>query len=295
MPREVYLGTSSWSYTGWAGSIYLREYPESRLARDGLAAYATHPLMGAVGLDRGFYAPVPLEALQRYAARVPPSFRFIAKAYAGLTTSPDKPPPAYLQSAPAVYLDAEYATRHVIEPLRHGLGERLGALVFQFSPQGAVRVRQPRRFRAALHEFLRQLPRGPQYAVELRDRAFLGSEYDALLVDVGAVHCASSHPTMPPVDQQSAATAGPLLVRWLLHHTQTYESARERYWPYSAIVDADPVSRERVGRIVLAALAAERQAYVIASNKAEGAAPQTVVELARWIAEHAPAHAARGA
>jgi hypothetical protein len=42
-------------------------------------------------------------------------------------------------------------------------------------------------------------------------------------------------------------------------------------------------------------LAAERQAYVIASNKAEGAAPQTVVELARWIAEHAPAHAARGA
>ncbi|WP_204320593.1 hypothetical protein, partial [Klebsiella pneumoniae] len=54
------IGTSSWSYPGWDGLVYAGEYSDSMLARKGLAAYAQHPLLRTVSIDRGFYAPIPL-------------------------------------------------------------------------------------------------------------------------------------------------------------------------------------------------------------------------------------------
>ncbi|HXO21551.1 MAG TPA: DUF72 domain-containing protein, partial [Thermoanaerobaculia bacterium] len=54
----IRLGPSTWSYPGWAGIVYDRHYPLSRLAREGLAAVARHPLFRAVGIDRTHYAPV---------------------------------------------------------------------------------------------------------------------------------------------------------------------------------------------------------------------------------------------
>ena len=43
MPQGLFLGTSSWSFPGWAGLVYDREAAQSMLARQGLAAYAQHP------------------------------------------------------------------------------------------------------------------------------------------------------------------------------------------------------------------------------------------------------------
>jgi len=54
LPEQVYLGTSSWAFPGWEGLIYQTRYPEARLARHGLTAYSQHPLLRAVGGDRGY-------------------------------------------------------------------------------------------------------------------------------------------------------------------------------------------------------------------------------------------------
>ena len=59
LPQDVYLGTSSWSFPGWQGLVYADAYSESLLAREGLAAYAQHPLLRMVGIDRGYYQPMP--------------------------------------------------------------------------------------------------------------------------------------------------------------------------------------------------------------------------------------------
>src|SRR5262245_28797051 len=58
LPRSVRLGTSSWSFPGWQGIVYDRSASETQLARHGLAAYARHPLLRAVGVDRTYYAPI---------------------------------------------------------------------------------------------------------------------------------------------------------------------------------------------------------------------------------------------
>jgi hypothetical protein len=81
LPRNVYLGTSSWSFPGWAGLVYGDAYSEQQLARRGLPAYAAHPLFRSVGLDRTFYNPVSVDVMADYAASVPAHFRFLVKAH----------------------------------------------------------------------------------------------------------------------------------------------------------------------------------------------------------------------
>src|SRR3954469_24698043 len=86
VPKNLHLGTSSLSFPGWAGIVYAEQYRVSQLARHGLRAYARHPLLNALNIDSTFYRPQPAEQLALMAADVPDRFRFIVKAYTGLTT-----------------------------------------------------------------------------------------------------------------------------------------------------------------------------------------------------------------
>jgi hypothetical protein len=57
-PR-IRLGASTWSYPGWAGIVWDEgPYSEAVLAKNGLTAYAQHPLLRCVGIDRSFYRPL---------------------------------------------------------------------------------------------------------------------------------------------------------------------------------------------------------------------------------------------
>ena len=85
-----------------------------------------------------------------------------------------------------------------------------------------------------------------------------------------------------------------LVVRWMLHAGMGYEAARDRYEPFDRIVDADPDSLEEIARTVLDALVAERAAFVIANNKAEGSAPLSIGRLARRIVEWSAAEPQQG-
>src|SRR5215468_6845546 len=85
LPRQLYLGTSSWTFPGWQGLVYDHAASASVLARHGLAAYAQHPLLRTVCVDRTFYAPLSAAAYAAYAAVVPDDFRFVVKAHAWCT------------------------------------------------------------------------------------------------------------------------------------------------------------------------------------------------------------------
>ena len=80
LPPGIHLGGSTWSFPGWEGLVYDRKYGETRLAREGLAAYARHPLLRGVGIDRTHYQPLPAEDFRRYADVVPDGFRFLVKS-----------------------------------------------------------------------------------------------------------------------------------------------------------------------------------------------------------------------
>ena len=71
LPDGVHLGTSSWSFPGWRGIVYSRSRSQTALAREGLREYARHPLLTTVGIDRSYYAPIPMADLQSYAEQLP--------------------------------------------------------------------------------------------------------------------------------------------------------------------------------------------------------------------------------
>ncbi len=285
LPKNLHLGTSSLSFPGWAGIVYAEQYSVSVLARHGLRAYAAHPLLNALNIDSTFYRPPSAEQLVQQAGEVPETFRFIAKAYTGLTTAPDTAR-AQQRGIEPVFLDPLFAKERVIQPLLEGLGSKLGAVLFQFSPLGYRYTRSPETFVARLGEFLTALPRGPVYAVELRDPEILGAHYEDALNAAGAVHCSSVHSRMPPVDNQVInSAAGPLIIRWMLQPGDDYESAGSRFAPFNRIVEPDKLSRSRITALVKRGLSSGRDVYVMAANNAEGSAPLTLFELAMAVAD----------
>lgn len=294
MPEGLRLGTSSWAFPGWAGLVYAHRAGEQMLSREGLGAYSRHPLLRAVGVDRTFYAPLSADEFRHYARLVPPDFRFVVKAHAALTTPIDRQA-RNIAVQPDVdrFLDLRYAIDRIVTPVAEGLDERLGALLFQFPLLGLPYAREPQLFVDALGTFLDQLPRGPQYAVEVRNREFLGPEYADALARNGVTHCFNVHPRMPGVLDQAdllgdhSWLSGTVVIRWMLHPTQDYEAARERYFPFDRIVDPDATNRAAVATLLERILGRGNEAIVVANNKAEGCAPLTLFGLAREIGRRA--------
>lgn len=338
LPPHVRLGTSSWSFPGWAGIVYDREIDESTLARKGLVAYSRHPLLRAAGIDKTYYRPITAAAFRQLADQTPDDFRFLVKVAqdctvptlraagsAGPTPSPVAGGKGAWGATPNPnFLSPAWTIERVIEPFVDGLGAKGGALVFQFSrfrfSRAAVRQRRsetpapggapglppdaagPDRRRAGgagaprtaaeflgrLAAFLLALPRGLPYTVEMRNEELWGEAYFDILRAAGASHCYNVHPQMPPVAEQARAlppedNPGPLVVRWMLERSQTYEGARDAYAPFDRLVDEDPDSRAAIAALCVAAARVGRDILVIANNKAEGSAPLTVFKLAREI------------
>jgi uncharacterized protein YecE (DUF72 family) len=294
------LGTSSWSFPGWQGLVYGdpgTPYPEGRLSREGLPAYASHPLLGAVGIDRGFYAPIAVDEYARYAGQVPPGFRFLVKAPGRVTDALRRDDAGRGREPNPGFLDADAASAEFVRPALEGLGERLGTLLFQFSPLPAAMLADAPGWIARLRTFLRSLPRtlpdGACYALELRDPSLLTPRLVDMLREAGVEYCVGLHDRMPPVGRQLRALDrlhpagdGPLVVRWTLHAGLGYDAAKQRYAPFRELVDPDPATREPLAARAAATLLAGQAVTVIANNKAEGSAPLTLVELARAIAAH---------
>ncbi len=288
LPSLLRLGTSSWAFPGWRGLVYATRETATRLSRDGLHAYAQHPLLRAVGLDRTFYAPIAASEFAEYANDVPTEFRFLVKAHAAVTTTDRQRAIGEITDTP-VFLDSTYATERVILPAVEGLGEKLGVLLFQFPPL-ALPPKRAAAFAEQLHRFLSALPRNVPYAVEIRDSSQLTHDYAQALHDGGATHCYTAHPRMPSVLEQwqvlgdAVRTAGPVAVRWMLRTDQQYETAREEYAPFDQLVAPDITRRAEVAELLQTLFAERKQTIVIANNKAEGSAPRTLTELARLIA-----------
>ncbi|MDB4987065.1 MAG: hypothetical protein JWN04_2243 [Myxococcaceae bacterium] len=289
LPPDIRLGGMTWTFPGWIGLVYAAGTSEKLLAAHGLAAYAQHPLLRTVELDRTYYEPLSALVLQGFAAQVPEDFSFFVKAHEDCVVRRFPLHPRYGPKRGQdnlSFLDPSYAERVVIEPLVEGLGQRLGGLLFQFPPQD---VSSPALFAQRLHVFLSRLPKGITYAVELRNRELLTREYGQALEAAGAIHCHSAWTAMPSIWAQARlippSARRPLLVRWLLRQDHRYEDAGVRYAPFNRLVEPDVDTREAIARLVVKAHAHGVPVVVLVDNKAEGCAPESIALLAQSIVQ----------
>lgn len=291
---HVHLGTSTWSYPGWQGQVWAGRHSEATLSKTGLAAYAAHPLLRAVGIDRSFYRPMAASDFERHANQVPKGFRFTVKAPNLVTDALLRSEDGRGQEANPLFLDASAARQDFIEPVVEGLGERIGALVFQLSPLPGPLLANMTEQLDRLHALLLACPKPPAgvIAVEVRDAAWLGAELVSLLRDTGARYCLGLHPKLPPLGEQLAMLRamwpGPLVARWnlnRLHGPYGYEAAVKRYGEYGEMLDPDLDTRAELARVIRGTAGAGQDVFVTISNHAEGSAPLSVRALARAVVD----------
>jgi uncharacterized protein YecE (DUF72 family) len=278
--------------------VFAEQYREAQLAKAGLKAYSQHPLLNAVGLDRSFYAPLSIAQYGAYANAVGESFRFLVKApdlVTGAQQRDEKGKP--LQWNPH-HLDATIAIEQYVAPAIEGLKDKLGCLVFQFSPLPRAWVIDKASWIERLEKFLQQLPALPSptcYAVEIRDAGLLTPRLMKALAASNTTYCLGLHDRLPPLDRQLVAwdllkslrpnSANPLICRWTLRQGMTYQSAREQFSPFTKIHFEDNQTMTRLAQRIRAQQAIGEVSLVIINNKAEGCAPTSVQRLDSAIAD----------
>jgi uncharacterized protein YecE (DUF72 family) len=159
---RVAAGTSGFSYKEWQGSFYPDKLPASKM----LEFYAAR--LPTVELNNTFYR-MPGEALIKSCQeRTPEGFRFVLKAPRQMTHSRklsncEEPLARFVQVAA-------------------GLGEKLGALLFQLPPTFQKDV-------ACLESFLRLLPASVRAAFEFRHPSWFDESTYAALRQYKAALC----------------------------------------------------------------------------------------------------------
>jgi uncharacterized protein YecE (DUF72 family) len=286
------LGTSSWSFPGWEGLVWGKAYGESTLSKRGLTAYACHPLLRTVSLDRAFYRPLEPAVYAGMAAQVPAGFRFVVKAPALVTDATVRDPAngKALQPNP-FFLDPARTLAEAVQPAVQGLGPALGVLVFQLSPLPREWLVDEIRFHGALDTLweavMPALPAGTRAALELRDAPLLTPALARLLKRHGVRFCAGLHDRMPAMPEQlpmlRAMWPGDFVCRWNLQRGLRYTQAKDLWAPFDRIQAPDVPTRQALAKVIAGTLARGHDAYVTINNKAEGSAPCSVAELAQEI------------
>jgi uncharacterized protein YecE (DUF72 family) len=194
---QILTGTSGFSYPAWRGTFYPEKLPEAKM----LGFYAEQ--LAAVEINNTFYRMPSAEILARWAADVPPGFRFALKSPRRITHEKR-------------LVDVADTVERLASTVRE-LGERLGPILFGLPPN--MKKDLPR-----LDAFLAGLPAGVQAAVEFRHESwFTDDVYAALKARNTALCVADSEDLSTPFE----ATAG---WGYLRLRRQDYDDAALAAW-----------------------------------------------------------------
>jgi uncharacterized protein YecE (DUF72 family) len=292
LPPWVRLGTSTWTFPGWAGIVYAGKPSQAALVKSGLGAYARHPLLRTVGIDRSYYGPLTAADLAGYAAQLPPGWVAVSKIWEEITTYAFPAHPRFGARAGQKnprFLDPSAVRDEVLAPYAEAFGAHAGPFVFELPP--SPERPDPEPFARAIERLLSALtsafPRF-RFAFELRTRELLTPRYLAALRAYGAAHVLNFWSQMPTVGEQLALPGvldAPFAVaRLMLPPGTRYEEQKAEFAPFDRIVRPQPSMHDDIVRLARACAAGGKDLFVLVNNKAEGSAPLTVFALAEEIA-----------
>jgi uncharacterized protein YecE (DUF72 family) len=284
----IRFGTSTWTYEGWQGQVYKKQYAKSAFTRECLGEYCQYqyqgePLFRTVGNDATFYRPPTANQLRHYLTQTPEDFQMCFKVWEEITIPSYAKQPRYGARAGQPnprFLDAKLFNHLVLAPYREANFEpHTGAFLFEFQRHGMP----TEEFCERLSKFFLQLPRDFRYAVEVRNPGLLGMAYLQVLSYHGVAHVYNHWSGMPTLAEQhrlmQGFTAVFTVLRLLTPLRMSYEAAKKRAEPYTRIVEELPQMRSEAVQLVRQAVGSGRYAYVLVNNRAEGNAPLTVEGL----------------
>ncbi len=286
LPPLVRLGTSTWTYDGWTGDVYHRDYRGAQPARR-LEEYVRYPLFRTVGIDSAFYEPPAEEVLRAYARALPPGFPCVSKVWDRITARRLSQDPRWGNLAGQKnpdFLNVALFRESVLEPYARAFKDHAGCFVFEFQAMRGRDLPDPDRWADELDGFLRQLPPDFRYAVELRNRELLHERHGEVLRRHGVAHVFNSWTGMPTIGEQLDLPwtfPSPFTVaRALLQPGRAYADAVKLFEPYDRVREPQPALRQDLLRLMAEAVRRRVEALLVVNNRAEGNAPGTIRALA---------------
>jgi uncharacterized protein YecE (DUF72 family) len=167
MPMEppvnpfIYVGTCAFTASGWSGAFY----PKSLKASEYLRFYAER--FDTVEIDSTFYGCPQAKTVLNWNERTPAGFVFSVKVPQIITHE-------------KILVDCREEFEEFVKTMEL-LGDKLGPMVFQFPHFDKFQVKDRHAFTDRLAPFLKALPSGRQFALEIRNRAWLDVEFVELL------------------------------------------------------------------------------------------------------------------
>lgn len=295
----AYIGTSSWKYPGWCGIVYAEQryrtrgrFSEAKFNRECLSEYAE--TYRTVCVDGAYYQFPTAQYLGALCEQVPEGFKFAFKATDEVTVRKFPNLPRFGARAGTVnpnFLNAEMFSRLFLGPCE-GVRSKIGPIIFEFSSFHKTDFEHGRDFAGALDRFLGQLPSGWEFGVEMRNKAWLVSDYFSMLRSRGIAHVLNNWSRMPSVAEQMALegieTADFSVSRFLLKPGRSYEASVKASQPYSEIREPNDEARGAMRKLLEGSLVRKRRCYIYVNNRLEGCAPTTIGNVLQQMAESKP-------
>lgn len=277
---RLIAGTSSWSEKAWVGPFY----PEGTKPGDFLALYAER--YPAVEADVTYYRVPDARLVDGWKRKTPEHFRLCAKFPRSIVHAGEGPRP----DGESV-LSGERAREDTDRFLgaMERLGERCGPLVLQFPyfNRGAFPGIDP--FLERLDAYLGELPGNFRYAVEVRNKNWIGAPLLDLLrrhrVPLVLVDLAY----MPHADglaREHDLLTGDFVYTRLIGDRKKTEAAAERF-DQVALDLSDRLERWAV--LLSDLLGQVDEVFAFANNHFAGYGPGTIDELVDRVARQGPA------
>jgi uncharacterized protein YecE (DUF72 family) len=198
-PITLRIGTSAFTAAGWEGAFY----PNGMKPSDYLTYYATR--FNSVEVDSTFYRAPSKSTVQGWAKKTPDGFVFAAKV-----------PQVITHEKVLVDCDAEF--KEFVQTMDL-LGDKLGPLLFQFGYFNKKAFVGVNDFLARLRPFLKKLPKGHKFAVEIRNKNWLAPQFVETLRERGVALALNDQSWMPRPTQWfekfDPITADFTYLRWL--------------------------------------------------------------------------------
>lgn len=195
----IRLGTSAFTAAGWEGSFY----PAGMKPAEFLTYYATK--FDTVEVDSTFYRTPSAAVVNGWARKTPDNFIFALKV-----------PQLFTHEKVLIDCDKEFSEFVSTAEL---LGNKLGPMLFQFGYFNRSVFTAGAQFLARLKPFLKKLPKGHQFALEIRNKNWLTVEFFDLLREHKVAYALTDQSWMPRPAELFAKfdpiTADFTYIRWL--------------------------------------------------------------------------------
>jgi uncharacterized protein YecE (DUF72 family) len=155
------IGTSAFTAAGWESAFY----PEGMKPADYLSYYATK--FNTVEVDSTFYRAPSVATVNGWERKTPRGFSLAAKIPQKITHE-------------KVLQDCDEDLKYFLETMEL-MGDKLGPLLFQFGYFNKSVFKSGKEFLARLRPFLKKLPKGYRFALEIRNKQWLTTEFFDLL------------------------------------------------------------------------------------------------------------------